>query len=229
MILLSNRAIEREAAQTGPCAIAGLAQSHRCGSVGHVVAARDERAGTTCLYRYPSPVGRCGSQMSHPPSFLRNLHKISVYKQWLAEVCPSISNVLCDAENGPRVPSVERSEQKGILSCTHTDGFWASRPVRALRPAATRLANRRCSVRAPARLARPCWTAMSQPARLSVRRPMSPIATNTRHAATERDAPACGSDMNRNPISAFGRGGFFVAIALRTVAGPRPEGTRNVQ
>lgn len=229
MILLSNSAIEREAAQTGPRAIAGLAQSHRCGSVGYVVAARDERAGTTCLYRYPSPVGRCGSQMSHPPSFSFILGEKVVYKQWLAENECDCATDLCDAGNGPRVPSVERSEQKGILSCTHTDGFWASRPVRALRPAATPLANRRFSARAPARLVRPCWTAMSQPARLSVRRPTSPIATNTRHAATERDAPALGPTMNRNPISAFGRGGFFVAIALRTAAGPRPEGTRNVQ
>jgi hypothetical protein len=70
--------------------------------------------------------------------------------------------------------------------------------------------------------------ASAQP-RLSGLRPTSPIATNIRPAATKRGVLACGPDLNRKPIAAFGRGGFFIAIAGGTGLQPRPEGTRNVQ
>ena len=229
MFLLSGQQFEREAAQNGRPVIACLAGAGNCGSVVNVVAARDERAGTICLYRYPSPFGRRGFQIGPLPFFLPENPGNTLYKQGFAESSRKGEPLLREPKIVPNVLSARYPEQRGPEQCTRGNGLWALRPVRALRPAATRLANRCFWALAPVRLVQPSPMAASAQPRLSGLRPTSPIATNIRPAATKRGVLACGPDLNRKPIAAFGRGGFFIAIAGGTGLQPRPEGTRNVQ
>ncbi len=233
MFSRSPRTFEREAAKTGRPVAVGLAVRGTCVSVNTVVAARDERAGTTCLYRYPSPVGRRGLQIGRPPVFSGLDGGKTLSKQRFAENMLTCSRPLPRRVCGAMVPLAHVPERKGTSSCTQSGtlghGFWPLRPARALRLAATPLVNRPCWGRAPARPALSFWTQTPERARCWARLPMSPIANNTRRAAPERVAPACGPELNRKPISAPCRDGFFVAIAPGTAKGPRPEGTRNVQ
>lgn len=228
MFLRKATRFEQEAAYAADRAFACLARAASCVSVKTVVAAWDEQAGTQCLYRYPSPVGRRGLQISCPPVFFTASGK-TVYRQWVADFSSGFDRGWTEPFAGPRVSFARLSERKGTEECTSGTGSWAWRPVRALRPVATRLANRPSWALAPGRQGLPSSMALSARAPWSALRPTSPIATNTRRAATERDVPAAAPDLTAKPIPAAGRGGFFVAIAGGVGPRPRPEGTRNVQ
>ncbi len=229
MISRSHLQFEREAAHTDRCANARLAARALCGSVKTVVATRDERVGTLCLYRYPSPVGRSGLQISQPPVFFLSRKELAADKQGLADTVPTAISRLIAGSQGPSMCANHINERERTKRCIYGHGFWALRPARALRPAAIPLANRPCWGQGLVLRQRSCWTVVPRPALSLALRPTSPIANNTRRAAVKRAMPAFAPDLNRKPALADGRGGFFVAIAAGTGPQPRPEGTRNVQ
>lgn len=230
MFLRSPQQIEQEAAQKGALTAGRLAARRVWPTVNDVVETRDERVRTTCLYRYPSPVGRCSQFLARPPVFFSDASAIFAYKQQLAQNPANKPIQLPNSDFRPIVAVNKAVEHKGDLACICGTGFWELRAVRCSQPAAETSANKRSWARGPARPRPLCWTGAHQLALSSVLRPTSPIANNTRRAAVKRAAPASVPDMNRKPVAARqGRSGFFVAIAPWKQMGPRPEGTLNVQ
>ncbi len=229
MFLRSHMPFEREAANRGRGANARLAARVLWGSVNEVVATRDERVGTTCLYRYPSPVGRRGFQKGRPPVFFRSRNGLAPHKQGLADGSDAaISRLIADA-CGRKLWVNHIIERERNTQCICETGSLGWQRARALPPAGILLANRPCWGLARARQRLSCWMARPEPVQSSGPLPTSLIANNTRRAAAKRVTPALAPNLDRKPARAVGRGGFFVAIAAGQCPQPRPEGTRNVQ
>ena len=230
MFLRSASEFEREAAQKGLPTLGRLAVTQPCGTVEGVVETLDEWVKTTCLYRYPSPVGRRSQTMARPPAFFSYGLNFCVSRQWFAQN-QSLQSHALPAPKFAAIVSVKTAiEHKGDIACTYGTGFWGLQVAPRLRAVAETSANKRCWARGPARPQPLYWMAARQQVPSLGLRPTSPIANNTRRAAAKRVTPAFRPNLNLKPVLALsGQDGFFVAIAGGTRRRPRPEGTINVQ
>ncbi len=222
--------LARETAQFHKPQKGGLAAPCSCVSVKPVAVARVDWASASVLNRYPSPSGRIGLRHGRPPTFFA-AWKInnSFYKQGFAQNPPILFRGLDKSPDLVNLMPYSASGKEGQVSCDQKNGSLHSSPVAGLPPVATRSGNGRLSAQARAWRALPFLTATLPQARLSARRPMSPIAKNTLRAATEQPGAAFGPIKTVDPIAAARRDGVFVAIAPGLPGGQVPEGTKNVQ
>ncbi len=245
MILPLGHPVGRGCAQISPARTQGLARGRARVSITSVGLADALLSGPACLYRYPSPTGRSLPPKLRPPTFLQNsryhirrctgqtvgIRRLSAYP---ATVSATLCHLRDPALRGSGEPvNLTLSSLiivRSMTACRLEKSSFPSPWLRGFRPAATRLANRRLSVQAPARLPRRSQAAMSGQGPLSARRPMSPIVKDFPAAATDAAGGAAAfaaghvttEQSNHRTTPALCCGGLFHDI--RTAAFTPAEG-----
>ena len=234
MILRSDFELGQKAANCGAAFTLGLPVHCPCRSVGSEMDIPG-RGDKICVPNpTPSPSGRMDLVPGPPPIFFAlpavDMLQKDLLRQEFAQIIPLPFSPLAAPVAFAKVAPRGRQKQRGKNTCGQQSGSLQS-PHRPLwRAVATVSVNGRFMAPAPACLAPPSLTAMSQPARLPVQRPTSPIAKLTRPAADPAMTSASGPEQVWNPIAASGCGGVFVVIRPGAAARDQePEGTRNVQ
>lgn len=222
---------KRDAAQITRSRTGRLDMLRACASLETVVAARDDWAGTEVLNRYPSPSGRTGRHLGRPPFFRGwQITERAVNRQGFAQSAACVADGLEWCRVLAKLPMPTAVNTESRTSCDQETGSLPLPPAAPWRPAAILSKNKRSSGRVRGPRAPRSPMAIFSPARLSAQPQMSPIAGNTRRAATERATPAFAPLEIGNPVVASRRDGFFVAVAPGPVpGGQEPEGTRHVQ
>ena len=222
---------KREAAQITRSTSGRLDMPRARASLATVVAARDEWAGTEVLNRYPSPSGRTGLHPGGSPLFSgRQITSVVADRQGFAQSEACIADGLECGRVSVNLPMRILMNKERKTPCVQEIGSLLLPPAALSRPVAIHSKNKRSSGRVRGLRAPRSPMAILSPARWSARPQMSPIAGNTRRAATEHATPAFAPLEIGNPIVASRRGGFFVAVAPGPVpGGQEPEGTRHVQ
>lgn len=221
MNLPGPRASARNPADRSVPGVAALACGADAGKISVVVADLPQRSGTYCSDCYPSPEGRRWAVMRTSPLFhagvevtakgrrgRQNRASATVHFD-LSGGLPFGCATYCTYGNKGRVSCSEHSNDipKQFLQC------W---PLRRLRPAAIRSANRPSLAAGPARPARLCWMAISWPGPRSEPLATSPIAKASPSVAnnlglctglTARQAAF--GDIHQKTIRAAGRGWSF--------------------
>jgi len=183
MILPVQPVIGRSAAQNRCSGARRLACGRVAGSDGSVTMARAARAGMVHPIRYPSPIGRLDLPLGSPPVFSRN-RIFFVCRQGFADVPalrplrvaePFVVVKGCSGTAGKTGQMREKSCGSKPLSLQ----YWRRADCQ---PVETHSPSRAYWAQAQAQPQPWCWTATLPPVRWSVRRSMSPIASNTRRA-----------------------------------------------
>ena len=227
MISLNLSAFRQRSAHFEARDAARLAERAQCDIVKSVVAAH-VRAETHCLNRYPSPMGRTGCPQGRSPRFFLCEGAVGQDGRVLAATACPDENSFHSGHGCGIWGCIRRTTSRGI-SCKSNSRFGLSPfyPSGLSRPAVTRRSNRRSWGAGPGRPRPSCSTAASAPVRLSVPRPTSPIARNTRRAADRaRLIPAFGPLHASTAIAGITRGGRFVAFASGDVP-PQPRNGRD--
>lgn len=190
----------------------------RGGKVAEVMEVLPQGAGTSCLIRYPSPIGRPCDPKHRPPTFHEKLHN-PVFQRKVAQI-KHMSDVSFDhsLKVGFYAPRYKRAYAiRGSHKCkSNVSRFHYWQPLQGFPPAAIPLHNRGLSVPVPVRVRRLYSVVVSGQVWLSARPAMSPTVRLQKDANLNERLFRGARFMSQQAIGALRSGGLsYVASRSR--------------